>query len=124
MPELQDAGRLQRVTLPNLKRNGAVELCWLGPGEELVSGPERWVPSKTGGFMYLRADQSPLYFAVDASAPIPPAATRQPQKNGDSDNATLQAKVQRLEADLAQMERRLRDRGGSSTVSWLRCFGK
>lgn len=46
-------GRFQPVTLPSLLRAGAKEFCWINPGEELVLGSQRWVPSEYGAFLYM-----------------------------------------------------------------------
>jgi len=52
-PQLVDAGRFQPVTVKFLQSKGAEQFCWLCPGERLTVGPEAWVPSDTGAFVYL-----------------------------------------------------------------------
>ncbi|KAL3905547.1 MAG: hypothetical protein SGPRY_010873, partial [Prymnesium sp.] len=56
--------RFQPVTLPSLKRAGALAFCWIHPNEALKRGPEQWVPSTTGGFVYEMYDGSAIYFPV------------------------------------------------------------
>lgn len=64
--QLDDAGRFQPVTLPELLRAGATQFCWLSPGEVLTVGPENWVPASSGGFLYKRGnDLPPIYFPVE-----------------------------------------------------------
>jgi len=102
---LQEDNRLQTVTLPHLKRNGARKFCWIGPGEELAMGPERWIPSATGGFMYVREEGPPLYFAADA-APLPQSYYDN-RLSGKADPSALLAKVEKMELEIAQLEKQL-----------------
>lgn len=52
------------MTLPSLLKQGAKEFAWVNPGEKLVAGPESWVPSETGTYVYLMSNSSPIYFPV------------------------------------------------------------
>jgi hypothetical protein len=71
---LDEAGRLQIVTLPSLRAKGADRFCWIGAGEEFISISEqekRLTPSQVGqgGFIYVFSDGSePLYFPLSTSA--------------------------------------------------------
>ena len=68
--QLSVAGRFQPVTIPDLNRAGATHFCWLLPGETLTSGPENWVPSSTGAFLYqLDNNQPPIYFPIELETP-------------------------------------------------------
>ena len=41
---------------------GALEFCWVNPGDVLRLGPEQWSPSQHGAFLYLRAaGLEPIY---------------------------------------------------------------
>jgi len=62
---LASDGRFQPVTLPSLLRTGAKEFCWINPGEELVSGTERWAPSEHGSFLYMMGGEHPhVYYPM------------------------------------------------------------
>jgi len=79
------AGRFQPVTLPELQRSGATQFCWLPPGEKLTSGPEDWVPSSTGGFLYqLDANQPSVYFPIQLGSPDGEAASESDVKVVDT----------------------------------------
>ena len=60
---LEDQGRVQQVTIAHIRAQGATKFCWIGPEEAFISAEgdgrgssgsnSRWVPSATGGFLYL-----------------------------------------------------------------------
>ena len=51
------------MTLPELRRHGAEQFCWLAPNESLVVAGEAWCPSSSGGFVYLMSDDElPIFF--------------------------------------------------------------
>ncbi len=58
------APRFTRVTVPALLRAGALDFCWVGPGEGLRAEPELWVPSTTGAFVYKLDGKPSVYFPV------------------------------------------------------------
>jgi hypothetical protein len=65
---VRESGRLQLVTIPALRSRGADKFCWLGPGEVFShsSSAEEWVPTVTGGFLYvLSGGMRPIYFSRD-----------------------------------------------------------
>jgi len=67
---LRSANRMQKVTLPALWRLGAREFCWISPGEVLSVAGDEWVPSSTGGFVYvMAAEAAPLLFKVKLNSP-------------------------------------------------------
>lgn len=58
---LQEAGRLQQVRRPELKRHGAKQYCWIMPGEQLVSAAgKKWTPCESGAFVYTLEAESRL----------------------------------------------------------------
>jgi len=58
------APRFTRVTVPALLRAGALDFCWVGPGEGQRVEPELWVPSTTGAFVYKLDGKPSVYFPV------------------------------------------------------------
>jgi len=62
---LDSEDRVRPVTFPPLLRGGARQFCWIAPGEHLTLGTQVWMPSKTGAFLYMRADgESPIFFRL------------------------------------------------------------
>jgi ankyrin repeat protein len=72
---LEEAGRLQKVTLPSLRESGADRFCWIGAGEEFIPEQENQPRTKRlsqeptqGGFMYVFSDGSKtLFFPLSSS---------------------------------------------------------
>ena len=63
--KLLEKSRLSHVTFPSLLRNGARQFRWIAPKEQLELEQDRWMPSPTGAFLYLRDNEDPpLYFSV------------------------------------------------------------
>ncbi|CAK8989939.1 Hypothetical protein SCF082_LOCUS2042 [Durusdinium trenchii] len=98
---LRDAGRFKRVTLPALLRQGACEFAWVNPKEDLLAGPEHWVPSETGAYVYILSNAPPVYFPVEAEVSKDAKQAGKltdliRQDLGDGDNATDQQKVTAL----------------------------
>ena len=68
-PQLVSAGRFQPVTVPFFIKQGADMFGWISPGEKLQLGPEIWVPSEKGAFVYLQKNGEVLtWFAVSGAA--------------------------------------------------------
>jgi hypothetical protein len=66
--EMEEAGRLQLVTLPALRARGADKFCWIGAGETFGSGAQQWTPTSSGGFLYLMSGgKEPIYFVRQTS---------------------------------------------------------
>jgi len=98
-PVLKEAGRFKPVTLPALLRQGACEFAWVNPKEDLVSGPEHWVPSETGAYVYLLSSGSPIYFPVEQAAEANSLRSKMTQLLEDlrgKDDATDLEKVKAL----------------------------
>ncbi|CAL1162269.1 unnamed protein product [Cladocopium goreaui] len=97
---LKDAGRFKPVTLPALLRQGACEFAWVNPKEDLVAGPEHWIPSETGAYVYLLSNASPVYFPVveaAADSNLSSKLTKLIQQDlGEKDSATDKEKVTAL----------------------------
>eukprot|EP00435_Cladocopium_sp_Y103_P032119 s1982_g8.t1 len=97
---LKDAGRFKPVTLPALLRQGACEFAWVNPKEDLVAGPEHWIPSETGAYVYLLSNASPVYFPVveaAANSNLSSKLTKLIQQDlGEKDSATDKEKVTAL----------------------------
>jgi hypothetical protein len=58
LQHLEEAERLQLVTLPTLRSRGADRFCWVGPGEAIKSGNESRVITPVGGFLYQMKDKT------------------------------------------------------------------
>lgn len=76
VPTLEAAGRMRPVTLPDLKRHGAVSFCWLMLGETIHDDRGySWCPSKTGCFVFTTKSDGPLLFRRTPHAKSAPTAS-------------------------------------------------
>ncbi len=72
LQHLEEAERLQLVTLPTLRARGAERFCWVGPGETFRNGNESFVPTDVGGFLYqmhkAKSGEEAVFFAFEGCA--------------------------------------------------------
>lgn len=67
---LREAGRLQSITLPALRRHASKDFCWLLPNETLQLGTEKWRVPSSGAFLYTweAPGREPVVFALKGFA--------------------------------------------------------
>ena len=114
---LVDASRFGPVTLPELRRHGALEFCWLMPGETLKdeSGTQTWVPSGTGGFVYIMSrdgDNETLFF--NRKPPKLPEGTK-----ADDASAYMTARAESVEDALTQAVQALIEAEAADPIDFL-----
>jgi len=105
--KLSSSGRFQPVTLPELLRAGAKEFCWINPGEEMVTGTERWTPCEYGAFLYMMGDDHPhVYYPMEdplRHAPTPASAHASTTTgNNTTTNAYYRDKKDSMESALSE----------------------
>ena len=81
---LSKAGRLQGVTLPELKAAGAEHFCWISPRETFVLGEESWRPATHGAFLYLlKGAASGVWFPCRAPLQVQQTGGARARERGD-----------------------------------------